>query len=318
MFYLFFIWLFFIESIIDWEKIVGKRPKNRLRVLAFIVCAIAPTIYVLAANFLGSVSQAILKIGQDFGIQPGFLSFDWPLSLEYVAFVMFFVVAIVLAYGKEGLKSFSISHSLLGGMTAVYMIDTVFPFGAFKLIQLFALPTAASTAALFDFLGYKTRLTYPVGYTNFPRLWVGADNKSAIADVGWPCAGVHSLLLYVLIILVFFKRSKISSFRKLVYFIVGFVGTYFVNILRIYSILIVMLYYGQEAGIVFHNSYGELYFFTWMFLYILLIVFIQRFMLVERTRYTLHKLRSFLATAWNVSVSYLKRKLKKAREKLKA
>jgi exosortase/archaeosortase family protein len=80
-----------------------------------------------------------------------------------------------------------------------------------------------------------------------------------------------------------------------VYFIFGLFGTYFVNVLRIYSILIVMMNYGDEAGRVFHNSYGELYFFTWIFLYILLIVCIQRFMLVEKIRYAPSKLGSLLA-----------------------
>jgi len=301
MFYLFFIWLFFIESIIDWKKIVERKPQNRARILACFTCALIPTIYVLVVNFVPNASQTILSIGQDVGIYGDFLTFHWPLSLEYLIFLVFFASATLLAYGKRAL-TFSISLSLLGVIASAYMIDTIYPFGLFNPLQLFALPTAASTAAFFELLGYQATLSFPylykVGsqYSRLPYLSITSGSKSAGALIGWPCAGVHSLLLYILIILVFFKRSEILSFRKAVYFIFGLFGTYFVNILRIYSILVIQMNYGQDAATVFHNNYGELYFFTWIFLYILLIVCIQRFMLVEKIRYAPSKLRSLLTT----------------------
>ena len=302
MFYLFFIWLFFIESIIYWNKIVERKPQNRARILACFACALIPTIYVLVVNFVPNASQTILNIGQNVGIIGGdFLTKDWPLSLEYLIFLVFFASATLLAYGKRAL-TFSISLSLLGVIASAYMIDTIYPFGLFNPLQLFALPTAASTAAFFELLGYQATLSFPllykVGsqYSRLPYLYITSGSKSAGALIGWPCAGVHSLLLYILIILVFFKRSEILSFRKAVYFIFGLFGTYFVNILRIYSILVIQLNYGQDAATVFHNNYGELYFFTWIFLYILLIVCIQRFMLVEKIRYAPSKLRSLLTT----------------------
>jgi len=110
----------------------------------------------------------------------------------------------------------------------------------------------------------------------------------------WSCAGVHSLLLYLLIILLLFKRSNISRIRKLVYFIVGAVCTYFVNILRIASYFVIRESSGQDAAQSFHDSIGELYFIFWMFAYILLIISIERFMLVEKTRYGIQRLVLFL------------------------
>jgi thaumarchaeosortase len=307
MFLLVFLWLLLIESAIDWRTIVDEKPKNRNIILASLVCALIPTIYVIATNFLG-LDLVILKIGHYvFGIRSvsgtnvpeDFLHLYWPISCEYIVFTVFFIGAILLAYKMKGLKALSISLTLLGGIGVAYMFDTIFPFGVFKPLQAFALPTAAVTTALFDLLGYTVRLSFPTyaaGTAALPAITVVVGGKSATAAIAWACAGVQSLLLYVVIMLVFFKKADISAFRKLAYFIIGLFGTFFVNVLRVFSILIVMLDYGNEAGTSFHNTYGEIYSVIWIFLFILLIGCIQRFRLVERTKYAFHRIWSLLGT----------------------
>jgi thaumarchaeosortase len=308
MFYLVFAWFLVIESAIGWKEIVDKKPRNRNLILASLICAIIPTIYVLATNFFG-LDLTILKIGHSIGIisvtgnnQPSdFLHLQWPISVEYMVFFIFFLSAVILAYKTSGLKIFSISFALLGGISIAYMLDTVYPFGVFRPLEEVTLPVAATAAALLDSLGYSVVLNYPVhlGPSTLPALIVSAGGKTVDVLISWACAGVYSLLLYVLIILIFFKRVNISAFRKLLYFIIGLFGTFCASVLRIYSIIIVDLEYGSNAGMIFHNTYGELFGFTWIFIFILLIVCIERFMLVERTRERLSKMRSYFQTTKN-------------------
>jgi len=293
MFYLFFIWLLFLESIINLERIVKKGPRNRFRILAFVICAIVPTIYVLSVNFFG-LNETVVKLGLDIGIdssEPYFILLAWPLSLEYLVFFISFLIAIFLAYETDGMKTFSISLSLLGVMGLVYTVDTYYPDGMLKPLQMLALPAAACAAALLEILGYNFTLRYQPGPGSLPTIYMGGFRPVGIV---WSCAGVHSLLLYLLIILLLFKRSNISRIRKLVYFIVGAVCTYFVNILRIASYFVIRESSGQDAAQSFHDSIGELYFIFWMFAYILLIISIERFMLVEKTRYGIQRLVLFL------------------------
>jgi thaumarchaeosortase len=176
------------------------------------------------------------------------------------------------------------------------MLDTIYPFGVFRPLQEMTLPTAATAAALFDFLGYQVMLSYPtnVGDSLVPSLAVGIGDKSAGVSIAWACAGVYSLLLYVLIILVFFKRTNISGFRKVLYFFIGLFGTFFANVLRIYSILIVSLESGREAMMDFHNTWGELFGFGWIFGFILLIVCIERFDLVGKAKTGYTRLNSVI------------------------
>ena len=189
------------------------------------------------------------------------------------------------------------------------MVDTVFPFGVFRPLQTFALPTAATAAGILDLLGYTVSMSFPVysGESRLPSLTVQAGGNTASVGIAWACAGVQSLLLYILIIFVFFKKSDISGFRKLSYFIIGLFGTFFVNVSRVIAIIFVMLNEGNAAGMVFHDTYGEMFSVIWIFLYILLIGVIQRFMLVERTKAAFHKIYSYLGTAKNKLFSLFSR-----------
>jgi exosortase/archaeosortase family protein len=316
LFLLVFLWIILVESAMDWNKFVDEKPKNRYIIIASLVCALIPTFYVLATNFFG-LDLTVLRIGHDvFGIlsvrganEPwDFLHLHWPITCEYLVFAVFFISAVLLAYKTKGLKALSISFALLGGIGVAYMFDTIYPFGVFRPLQAFALPTAAVAAALFDLLGYTVRLVFPIyaAESSLPSLTVIMGGKSASATIAWACAGVQSLLLYVVIILVFFKKADISAFRKLAYFIIGLFGTFFVNVLRVFSILIIMLNYGNEAGTIFHNTYGEIYSVIWILLFILLIGCIQRFMLVERTKYAFHRIWSLLGTVKDKLFSRLK------------
>ncbi len=279
MFYLFFVWLLLLESILDWEVIVEKQPtfQNRFRVFLACIFATVPSVYILSVNFLG-LDQMILSFGQALQIRPDFINGHWPLSVEYLILISFFIFAIWLVYGLAGLKSFSISLSLLAGIGVIYLVDTIWPFGTFKPMQLLVVPTAACAAALLDLLGYNVTLLYPVSDPEsgtFPLMTVSNRGISVTRGVGWPCAGVHSLLLFTLITLVFFKKTTIRRERKMIFFLIGAAGTYLTNIFRISSFFTISIHYGEKAGNTFHDSYGELYFIAWMLLYFILIIAIQ-------------------------------------------
>jgi len=299
MFYVFFIWLLLLESILDWEVIVEKQQRfqNQFRVLLLCIFAAAPSIYVLSVNFFG-LNQMILNLGQALQIRPGFINESWPLSVEYLILVLFFIFATWLAYGLGGLKSFSISLSLLAGMGVTYLVDTIWPYGTLKPMQLLAVPTAACATALLDLLGYNVALSYSSlvsssEYGFLPIITVREGGKIVRAGVGWPCAGVHSLFLFTLITLVFFKKTTMQRERKTIFFLIGAAGTYLTNIFRIASYFTISVHYGSKAGEVFHNSYGELYFIAWMLLYFIIIVVIQSGKINRFTQAFRRRLKAF-------------------------
>jgi thaumarchaeosortase len=244
-------------------------------------------------NFLG-LDQPIIQMGEalrgeywraNSSSWENFLTGDWPLSIEYLIFTLSFVATTFLTFGKKGLKTFSIAIALIAGITVVYMIDTVYPYGAFGPLQTFALPTAACAAVLLQMLGIPFTLSFsPTNPGSMPAIAVNAQGSWVSTSVAWPCAGVHSLFLYTVLILLFLGTSGISGFRKIIYFVVGLIGTFFVNVLRIATYFVLLVSQGREAALTFHGFYGELYFFVWILGYFLLIWGIQRYSLVERLK----------------------------------
>jgi thaumarchaeosortase len=300
LFLFFFFWLFVLEFFSNFQALqqdLKSRRINYFKVLFTFVFALIPLFYVIGVNFLG-LDQAIIKTGE--ALRGAYwkahsisyvntLEFDWPLSVEYAVFAVSFLATVLLAYGKKGLRTFSITIAFISTITVVYMIDTLYPYGAFKPLQVFALPTAACAAVLLEAIGIRFSMMFSPGAASTPVIVVNSQGSTVATSIAWPCAGVQSLFLYTVIVLLLLKKSDISGFRQLVYFVIGLIGTYLMNVLRIVTYFVLLVNQGKDVALIFHNVYGELYFFAWMLIYILLIVCIQKYKLVEKTRAAIFK-----------------------------
>ncbi len=276
-YYLFFIWLVFLETILSWEELkTNKINKLRsIRTMGFIISLLLPAVYVLAANFLGLNSVISHLYMQHMG--PGY---EWwayfiPLAIEYLVFAAMFTIIGVITYGKKGLTDFSISASLLFAIGVIYIMDDLYPNGSFTPFQILVQPTAALAANFLNLIGYRTRFLSPV-LPGVPRL--EAKNSVGVStyfDIGWPCAGIESLLLYTITILLFLKKSHIPLKQMAIYFIFGAIVTYFINILRIATIFVIDINAGGGYQIPtqrFHEYYGQLYSIIWIISYPLIII----------------------------------------------
>jgi len=85
----------------------------------------------------------------------------------------------------------------------------------------------------------------------------------------------------------------------------------FVNILRIASYFVIRASSGQSAAQFFHDSIGELFFLSWIFAYILIIISVEKFMLVEKTRHVIRRVFSSLGTLKSKFLSLFGMKLKR-------
>jgi exosortase/archaeosortase family protein len=124
-------------------------------------------------------------------------------------------------------------------------------------------------------MGYQTSLSFAA---NMPLLIAtNRFGQSFSAYVDWTCAGVESLLIYTVIILLFLRRTIIPWKHKLVYFVIGAAVTYFINSLRIATLMILGIEYGGNSSVWqnFHNYYAMLYSMTWIVCYPLMIIGIQ-------------------------------------------
>ena len=209
--FLLFLWLLLLELALGWKKLLsGSVNWTRFRVVALVIAAVAPTLYVIGA-FLFGLDAYIVQLGKLVGVPyqkygKWFLEKSWPLSLEYFLFAVFFAASVWLMYKINGLKRFSISLFFLVATSFFYMVDTFHPFGTILVLQAFAPSAASSAVYILKWLGYNAQLA-PYNYMGMPILLSQGLPPLAI---GWPCAGVHSLFIYTFVILLFLKDAPFA------------------------------------------------------------------------------------------------------------
>lgn len=282
-FYLFFLWLFTLEFILGNGG--GKQEKGNsgaewARAVLGVLVLLIPTIYFVETQMLG-LNSLIVNFGKFLGVGQGFSPNDFaslthdsfPLSIEYLVVAASLTTATYFLLGLKGLKQFSISLFLLGAIGAFYMIDTFRPYGNATMLQSLVPYTASSAAYVLQNTGHAVQMVVLAQDGGVQMLVNGAGFL-----IYWPCAGVHSLFIYTFVILLFLKGSPMSFAGKAVTLAIGAIGTFFVNVLRIVSIIQITITSGSQAGEYFHNYYGELYFLTWIIAFLTVLFVVQRFL----------------------------------------
>jgi exosortase/archaeosortase family protein len=202
-----------------------------------------------------------------------------PISIEFLVFAVLFCFIILLTYGINILTDFSISTFFLGIIGVLFTIDYLYPGGKLTPLQIFVPTTATLAENVLKFMGYQTSMSFVVdpNYGYVPQL-TAIDPKNllkfATFSIAWPCAGVESLLIYTVTILLFLKKTTIPWKHRIIYFAIGAVVTYFINILRVVTLFVIGMEKGGSSVEFqrFHNYYGMLYSITWIICYPLIII----------------------------------------------
>jgi thaumarchaeosortase len=284
LFYIFFIWLAALEVIMSWENLGSKVKKLvSARNAVFITSLLLPTAYVIVSNFFG-LNTLITSWSQSINVGlPG----DMPLSIEYLVFATLFVLMVWSEFGIAGLKDSAISSLFLAMIGIIFTIDSLYPNGSFTPFQALVPATSNLAASFFNLMGYKATTSnfllsgswvtqLQVQNPRAPIDVVNGTNPVAF-NVAWPCAGVESLIIYTGTILIALKGSAWSWIRRAAYFSFGAIVTYFINVLRIATFVVLGMQFGDNSPQItdFHNLYGSLYSITWIISYMLILMGIQ-------------------------------------------
>ena len=299
--YILFIGLFCLEFALAWGKLGDERALNRVRSLSILLVAIVPAAYVLATQLFG-FSDAITELGKFVGVPyitfgKWFIDVSWPITLEYATLAASFTAMIILAYTKDGLKKFVVTLFFIWANTFFLGLNTFAPYGIVWALQVFVPVTTVLTSRILELLGFQTIVTGVVSGQGPGMLLTVIDGTSSFsALVYWPSAGIHSLFLYTIVILLFLRSISFSFVSKIVCFVVGALGTFVANILRIVTISIIGLRTGLIQATIFHDYFGELFFISWMLIYLLSLIFGSD--IVRRFRSSLAAVKHLLQKAY--------------------
>jgi len=88
--------------------------------------------------------------------------------------------------------------------------------------------------------------------------------QSLNIQIAWNCIGWQSLLLLVITLFTGLQGSY-SKYSKINVILVGICGTFLVNIIRITSVTMMAVGFGQFPAIIFHDYFGNLLIIIWLF-----------------------------------------------------
>lgn len=248
-------------------RLVSKEQTAKTRIpWLFVVPLLAAISIYQILLYSTALPQTLSQVGEVLGIQGSkYLSQHWPILVDFSIFTVYTIGLITFFFGFKALKRFIGPIIYLVGFIGIVIIDIKYPFLDFVVLQQWVPVIVFIVAHFLRALGVN--VTYGKNSLYTPR--------SGTVIIAWPCAGVHSLLIYTAVAYSFLQNLGISRTKKLIYVSLGFLGTYMVNILRVTAIIVSNHYFGVNINVA-HSYMGELFFITWIMIFLFVVVMIER------------------------------------------
>ena len=215
---------------------------------------------------------------------------SWEWLWDFIIMALYIGLSLGILFGKKWYKIAPAGAIYLVGSAVILSLDAFFPFDSLGPLQFIVPEYLQIDQALISLINSHIMNVGPgIPATAQGNLLVlnGLHGHFAL-QVFWPSAGVHSMIIYTLVMLAFLLKMDIPLQRKLVYFIIGTIGTAAINLIRIISLSLfaLMITTNINEWEAFHSVAGEIMFLPWLGIYLFSVVFIEsnrtKRMLAER------------------------------------
>jgi thaumarchaeosortase len=282
---LLFVLFFLAFELMDFRKNAIPSP-NRTRKIAAAILVSTALLYFGGVAGISRFADSIYWIGRVLGAA-GEFSNSWLMAMDYLAFAVYIVVLAIVLFGSRAFKATLTAVVFSVGMLAMYLLDAFFPYGTIGPLQFWANFIVACVAFLSRVFGLPI-----FGFSNHLTI-LGKHGTFALV-VFWPSVGVHSMLIYSLVMVVLAAKLVAPWRRKALYVVVGVAGTIFLNVVRIFIITYYGYIYATSAAELdaFHNSIGEFLFPLWIIIFIVIVLDIESRISARTKRLTAENLRT--------------------------
>ena len=247
-------------------ELIGLRyvvPKTRqYMVLPLIGATIA---YFIALDF--GLHDYIMSFVDVLGI----LHYSWEWLFDFVVMAAFVIAALAILFGRKWIRIGPAGPIFLAGNAMILALDSFFPYDTLGPLQ-YIVPTLVQAN-----VWVITVLDLGVATARDNLMFLNGDFGPFALQVFWPSAGVHSIIIYSLVMMAFLIKMRIDRNRKIMYFVIGIFGTIFVNMIRIFSLSVYALKVttNPEAWEEFHSVAGEIMFLPWLFIFLLVVTAVE-------------------------------------------
>ena len=252
---------FIVAEIIGVKFIVSKR-----RLIFGIPLAAVTIIYFVLLDF--GLHDYIINAAPAFNVQ---LIYSWEWFWDFLVITIFAISASILMFGKKWIRIVIAGPVFLGGSAIILSLDAFFPYDTLGPLQYFVphlVQTNVWIINAFD-LGVAT--------ARDNLMFLQGDHGPFALQVFWPSAGVHSVVIYSLVMMAFLLKMNIKQNRKFMYFGLGILGTIIINMIRIFSLSVFALKVSTNPVEFeeYHSVAGEIMFLPWLFAFLLVVTVIE-------------------------------------------
>jgi thaumarchaeosortase len=286
---LFFVLFFLAFELWDFRK-TNKPRLDTARKAAVALCLAIALLYAGAVGSSASFVNMIYTVGKALGAA-GDVSTSWLMAIDYIFMTLYLIALTATLFGIKSFRGVITPIIFSIGMFVFYCIDAFYPYGSIGPLQFWANFIVADVAFLAKGVGL------PI---------FGLDNVLTISGlhgyyrlaVYWPSVGVQSMIIYSIVMLLLAAKLDSPLKRKLVYAVVGVVGTIFLNVLRIF----IIAYYGYAYAYsgdqldAFHNSIGEILFPIWIIGFLVIVLQIEGRLMTKEKAYTARTMKKSNST----------------------
>ncbi len=251
-----FIELFFLHNI----------NSTRLKIVLSIVALSASAFYFISLPYgLGEYFENLISL---YDVN---LSSSWLIMWDFLVMAIFVICILTIFLGRNWIKLAPASPIFLIGNSIILFLDAMFPYDTLGLLQYAVQYMVKIDAFLITMTGIGTA----IAHNNL--LFLDGDHGSFALQVFWPSAGVHSIVIYSLVMIAFLLKMNIVIKKKLAYFIVGVIGTIIANMIRIFFLSVFALKISTNPSKFeeFHSVAGEIIFVPWLIIFLMTVTAIE-------------------------------------------
>lgn len=258
-------WLFAMAFIVA-ELLGIKTIVSQKRVIATIPFAAAVFAYLIALDH--GLRQYVQDSAQYYNVS---LIHSWTWLWDFVIMAAFVIAAVTILFGKRWIRIAPAGPIFLCGSAIILSLDAFFPYDTLGPLQYIVPYLVKANVEIIKFFDLGTA----IARNNL--MFLKGEHGSMALQVFWPSAGVHSVIIFSLVMMAFLLKMNIAPKRKAVYFAIGIAGTIFVNMIRIFSLSLFALKVSTNPVEFeeFHGIAGEIMFLPWLFAYLFAVTAIE-------------------------------------------
>jgi thaumarchaeosortase len=210
---------------------------------------------------------------------------SWMWMWDFIIMAMFVTSSTILLFGKKWYKIASAGAIYLAGSALILALDAFFPFDSLGPLQIIVPIYLQIDQTLINFIDAYVINVGPQTPNSSAEPAIARGNLLVInglhgpfaLQVFWPSAGVHSMIIYTLVMLALLIKMDLPLTRKMIYFAVGTFGTVAVNLVRIVSLSLYALVVTTDVQEweAFHSIAGEIMFLPWLGIYLGVVIYIE-------------------------------------------